>query len=101
MPFEIPKGLPMAFNLPPLDRALAAIYVRCPVEQTRSASALCKRELPLVEGVGEIGKEVFHVFDAHGVSDQIVLNPNRKTLFSGELVEAHQGGLFNQTLDAP
>jgi len=53
------------------------------------------------EGGGEIGDQILRVFDAHRVTDQVVLDPDLQTLFRGELIETHQRGLLDQALDTP
>jgi len=53
-----------------------------------------------IQGLREVGDEVVGVFDAHGVADQVVLDPDLQALLGGQLVEAHDGGLLDERLDA-
>src|SRR5919106_4637867 len=54
-----------------------------------------------VEGLGEVGDEVVGVFDSDRVANEVVLDPDLEPLLGGQLVEAHDGGLLDEALDAP
>lgn len=55
----------------------------------------------LLESGGEVSDEVFAIFDAHRITDQVVLDADHQALFGGELVEAHERRLLDQAFNPP
>src|SRR6478752_609085 len=73
-----------------------------------SSSSVYRMRLPptggrgshLVERLGEVGDQVADVLDADGIADERVLDADLEALLGAELIEAHQGRLFDQALHA-
>src|SRR5262245_43785386 len=53
-----------------------------------------------LESLGEVGNQVVRVLDTDGVADEAVLDSDLKTLLARQLVEAHDGRLLDEALDA-
>src|SRR5262249_16750364 len=104
----VPVGRSQPRACDAIDRAVRGGSDAALPERRHDAPAVALSERPAgprrsdlgeraVQSLGEIGDEVVGVLDADRITDEVVLDPDFEALLARELVEAHDGGLLDET----